>query len=150
MPKLALKKQPFFTPEKKYRKECEEIVELLSIKTDSIDTQANNLSGGNQQKIVVGKWLSFDTKVLLLSDPAKGVDIGAKRDMYQFILKLAKEKEIGVILYASDNEELVNYCDRVLIMYEGAVVKELAGRELTNASITAASLNLMSDSPKEV
>lgn len=150
MPKLALKKQPFFTPEKKYRKECEEIVELLSIKTDSIDTQANNLSGGNQQKIVVGKWLSFDTKVLLLSDPAKGVDIGAKRDMYQFILKLAKEKEIGVILYASDNEELVNYCDRVLIMYEGAVVKELAGREITNASITAASLNLMSDSPKEV
>ncbi|MCU6747302.1 sugar ABC transporter ATP-binding protein [Faecalicatena acetigenes] len=149
MPKYALKKQPFFIPDKKYRKECEEIVELLSIKTDSIDTKADNLSGGNQQKIVVGKWLPFDIKVLLLSDPAKGVDIGAKHDMYQFILKLAKEKEISVILYASDNEELVKYCDSVMVMYEGKIVKKLDGEEISNANITAASLNLMPEKEGE-
>ena len=149
MPKFALKRHPFFIPEKKYRKECEEIVKLLSIKTDSIDTKADNLSGGNQQKIVVGKWLPFDIKVLLLSDPAKGVDIGAKRDMYQFILKLAREKDISVILYASDNDELVRYCDNVLIMYEGSVVKRLSGDAINNVNITAASLNLTKEEEVE-
>lgn len=150
MPKLALKKQPFFTPVKKYQKEAEEVVDILSIKTDTIDQKVNNLSGGNQQKVVVGKWIPFDMNVLLLSDPAKGVDVGAKQDLYEFVLKLAKEKGISVILYASDNEELVDYCNRVMVMYEGNVIKELTGEEITNANITKASLNLTSDERKEM
>lgn len=150
MPKLAMKKQPLFTPVKKYQKEAEEVVKILSIKTDTIDQKVNNLSGGNQQKVVVGKWIPFDINVLLLSDPAKGVDIGAKQDLYDFVLKLAKEKGISVILYASDNEELVDYCNRVMVMYEGSIIKELSGDDITNANITKASLNLPEEERKEM
>ena len=112
-PKLGLRGQPLFTPSKRYRRECVETVEKLSIKTHTIDTTVGSLSGGNQQKVVVGKWLSFDTNVLLLADPAKGVDVGAKRDLYDFILQMVREKQTSVILYASDFEELVEYCDRL-------------------------------------
>lgn len=141
-PKLALKRQPLFTPNKKYRIECEQIVKTLSIKTHNIDTQVGTLSGGNQQKVVVGKWLSFDISVLLLADPAKGVDIGAKRDLYKYILDQVKEKKTSVILYASDNEELIEYCDRVLIMYEGQIVDELKDDDINEEKIVAASMRV--------
>jgi len=118
------------------------VVEILSIKTPNIDAPVSTLSGGNQQKVVVGKWLPFDIKVLLLADPAKGVDVGAKRDLYEYIVGLAREKEVGVILYASDNEELVEHCDRVLIMYEGEVVASLTGEEITDDAITAVSMRV--------
>ena len=140
--KLGLKKQPLFTPKKKYRSEAEEIVETLSIKTKDIDTPVNTLSGGNQQKVVVGKWLPFDISVLLLSDPAKGVDVAAKHDLYAFIMRLVKEKQMSVVLYASDSEELVSYCDRLMIMYEGEVVSILSKEEITEENITAVSMRV--------
>lgn len=143
-PKLALKKQPVFTPEAKYRSESEEIVKNHSIKAESIDIPVNNLSGGNQQKVVVGKWFTFDMNVLLLADPAKGVDVGAKRDLYKFIENLAKDRQVGIVLYASDNDELINYCDRVLIMYEGQIVSELKGKEISDDNIIAASMHISS------
>jgi len=139
-PKLALKRQPLFIPSKKYRMECEHIVKTLSIKTHTIDTPVGTLSGGNQQKVVVGKWLSFDINVLLLADPAKGVDIGAKRDLYQYIVDMVKEKNTSVILYASDCEELIQYCDRVLIMYEGQIVDSLEGCNINEDEIVSASM----------
>ena len=139
-PKLALKNQPFFTPKAKYRKESEQIVKDLSIKTESIDTAVDKLSGGNQQKVVVGKWLPFDTKVLLLADPAKGVDVGAKRDLYQFIMDMVEKENMSVILYASDNDELISYCDRVLVMYESKFCGELVGDEINDGAIVACSL----------
>jgi ribose transport system ATP-binding protein len=141
-PKLAFKKQPFFTPIKKYKEECQGIVEKLAIKTESIDKTVDTLSGGNQQKVVVGKWLNFDTNVLLLADPAKGVDVGAKRDLYAFIIKMVEENNMSVILYASDNEELISYCDRVLIMYEGRIVGELSGGDITEESIISMSMQV--------
>ena len=100
------------------------------------------LSGGNQQKVVVGKWLSFDTNVLLLADPAKGVDVGAKRDLYQFIVNQVRDKKMSVILYASDNEELIQYCDRILIMYEGQIVATLERDEITDEAIIACSMRI--------
>lgn len=139
-PKLAIKRQPVFTPSKKYRMECDNIVKSLSVKTHNIDTPVGNLSGGNQQKVVVGKWLTFDINVLLLADPAKGVDIGAKRDLYQYIVDMVKEKNTSVILYASDSEELIQYCDRVLIMYEGQIVDSLEGDRINEDDIVSASM----------
>lgn len=144
-PKLAIKRQPMFTPRKKYRKECEEMVKVLSVKAHNIDTVIGTLSGGNQQKIVVGKWLSFDISVLLLADPAKGVDIGAKRDMYSYIVNQVKEKQMSVILYASDNEELMEYCDRLLIMYEGQVVATLEGDDINEDTIIATSMRVQKE-----
>ena len=141
-PKLGLKRQPLFTPSKKYRMECAEVVEMLSIITYNLDMPVRTLSGGNQQKVVVGKWLPFQTNVLLLADPAKGVDVGAKRDLYEYILRQVEEKRMGVILYASDNEELIEYCDRLLIMYEGQVVATLEGDDINEDKIIAASLRV--------
>lgn len=141
-PKLALKRQPIFTPAKKYRMECEDIVKKLSVKTHNIDTPVGTLSGGNQQKVVVGKWLTFDINVLLLADPAKGVDIGAKIDLYQYIVDMVKEKNTSVILYASDSEELIQYCDRVLIMYEGQIVDTLEGCDINEDEIVSASMRV--------
>lgn len=144
-PKLALKNQPFFTPDKKYREESEEIVKALSIKTENLDTQVDKLSGGNQQKVVVGKWLPFDVKVLLLADPAKGVDVGAKRDLYAFIMDMVEKNNISVVLYASDNDELVSYCDRVLVMYEGRICSELTGTQISDEAIVSSSLQVGND-----
>jgi len=141
-PKLGLKHQPLFTPHKKYRRECEQVVDALSIKTHSIDMPVGTLSGGNQQKVVVGKWLSFDTNVLLLADPAKGVDVGAKRDLYEYVVKQVKEKKMSVILYASDNEELIEYCDRLMIMYEGQIVATLEGKDINEDNIIATSMRV--------
>ncbi len=144
-PKLGLGKQPLFTPHKRFRQECHDVIDVLSIKTAGMDIPVRTLSGGNQQKVVVGKWLSFDTCVLLLADPAKGVDVGAKRDLYEFILHQVKKKKMSVILYASDNEELVEYCDRLLIMYEGKIVKTLTGDGISDDNIISASIGYAQD-----
>ena len=141
-PKLGLKAQPLFTPETRYRRESEKIVDDLSIVTPNLDMPVNALSGGNQQKVVVGKWLTFATNVLLLADPAKGVDVGAKRDLYDYITAQVAENKMSVVLYASDNEELIGYCDRLLIMYEGQIVATLAGEEINDDAIVATSMRV--------
>lgn len=141
-PRLGLKGQPLFIPRKKYRKECAGIIDALNIKTKNLEMPVNTLSGGNQQKVVVGKWLPFGAKVLLLADPAKGVDIGAKRDLYDYIINMVKEKEMSVILYASDNEELIEYCDRLMIMYEGQIVASLTGDDIKEDTIIAVSMGI--------
>jgi ribose transport system ATP-binding protein len=141
-PRLGLSRQPLFTPRKKYREECQRVVNVLSIQAHSLDMAVGTLSGGNQQKVVVGKWLPFETKVLLLADPAKGVDVGAKRDLYEYIVRQVEEKKMSVILYASDNEELITYCDRLMIMYEGQIVAILEGDDITEETVVATSMRV--------
>ncbi len=141
-PRLGLRGQPLFTPRKRYREECTRVVDTLSIKTQSLDTPVGALSGGNQQKVVVGKWLPFDARVLLLADPAKGVDVGAKRDLYAYIVGQVRDRRMSVILYASDYEELIEYCDRILIMYEGRIVAELEGDQISDDAIVATSMRV--------
>ncbi len=141
-PKLGLRGQPLFTPKAKYLRECEDVIRTLSIMTAGLNAPVRTLSGGNQQKVVVGKWLPFAAKVLLLADPAKGVDIGAKRDMYDYIMRQAREKDVSIVLYASDTEELIEYCDRLLIMYEGQIVATLEGDAINEDAIVATSLRV--------
>jgi len=140
-PRYGLGTQPLFERPAQNREICRNAVSALSIKTSSLDVPVRTLSGGNQQKVVVGKWLSFDIDVLLLCDPAKGVDVGAKRDLYDHIVELALERHTSVILYASDNEELVDYCDRVMIMYEGRIVDTLEDRDVNADTIIERSVN---------
>ncbi len=135
LPKAALKREPFFIPEKRYKKECVDAQTLLSTKYNEMTDLVSGLSGGNAQKVVVSKWLSVDMKLLILSDPCKGVDVGAKKDLYTFVQKLADEQGIAVLLYASDNEELIENCDRVLVMYEGKFVGELKEEEITDVAL---------------
>ncbi len=99
------------------------------------------LSGGNQQKVVVGKWLSLRPRVLLLNDPTKGVDVGTRQNIYGIIHELTKQGT-SVLLYASDNEELIDNCDRVLIVFEGRIVKEMKGDDIDEEKIVVASLHV--------
>lgn len=118
LPKTALKKEPFILPKKKYREECLE----------------------SKKKVVMGKWLQVESSLIVLSDPAKGVDVGAKKDMYDIVQNIVDEKHISALLYASDNEELIDNCDRVLVMHEGCIVGELVGDEITDEALVELSM----------
>ena len=95
-----------------------------------LDTEALNLSGGNQQKLVLGKWLNRKPKILLLDEPTRGIDLGAKQEIFQAIRRLSDEG-MGVILISSDLEEVVEHSDRVLVMARGRQIDVLDGRDAT-------------------
>jgi ribose transport system ATP-binding protein/rhamnose transport system ATP-binding protein len=115
-----------------------EMMQQLQVKAPNADTAVGRLSGGNQQKVVIGKWLSRRPRVLILDEPTRGVDIGARAEIHRLIRNLAADG-VAVIVISSEAEELPELCDRVLVMAEGRVVKELAGAEMTRANIVQAS-----------
>jgi ribose transport system ATP-binding protein len=110
----------------------------LAIKTTSAETAVGRLSGGNQQKVVIARWLASRPKVLILDEPTRGVDVGARAEIHRLIRNLAREG-MAVLVISSEPEELPDLCDRALIMAEGAIVGELAGDALTRQRIIAAS-----------
>jgi ribose transport system ATP-binding protein len=110
----------------------------LAIKTASIHGPVGRLSGGNQQKVVIGRWLRRGPRILILDEPTRGVDIGARAEIHRLIRKLAADG-MAVLVVSSEPDELPDLCDRVLVMAEGKVVKELAGDMISRASIVAAS-----------
>jgi ABC-type sugar transport system ATPase subunit len=101
-------------------------IDNLKIKARSPWTLANQLSGGNQQKVVIGKWLEIGPKVFLLDDPTRGVDVGAKREIYTLIRRMAADG--GIVLFSSTElPELVGLCDRIIVFYQGRIAAELEG-----------------------
>ena len=108
--------------------------ETFSIKTDDVRKNASTLSGGNQQKIVLAKWLANDLDVLILNGPTVGVDVGAKQDIHALVHQLANEG-LAVIIISDDLPEVVVNCSRVVVMKEGAIVGEMSGDEITEANI---------------
>ena len=115
--------------------------EQLQIKYGSLDDGVMTLSGGNQQKVVVGKWLLTDPRVVLLDDPTKGIDVRAKAELYEVITTLT-ERGVAVLLNSSDDDELLALSHRVLVFFEGRVVSELAGGDLTRERLIADSLQV--------
>jgi len=111
-----------------------EQVEAMSIKVGSVNDPVSTLSGGNQQKVVLGKWLATHPRVVLLDDPTKGVDVGAKGEIYDIIGRMTDDGAV-VVLSSSDDEELVTLADRVLVMYEGRVRSELVGAQITRTNL---------------
>ena len=101
-----------------------------NIKASTIYMHAKNLSGGNQQKIVLAKWLSLKPKVMLLDEPTRGIDIGSKEEIYK-LLRTLSEKGIIVLLISSDMEEVMSVCDRVMVMHEGQISGILTQNECT-------------------
>ncbi|HEV8388815.1 MAG TPA: ABC transporter, partial [Dongiaceae bacterium] len=99
------------------------------------------LSGGNQQKIVIAKWLMTRPKVILLNDPTRGIDVGTKAEIYQLLRKLA-DAGAAILYYSTDYDELVGCCDRVLVFYDGAVGRVLSGTEITERALVGSALNL--------
>jgi ribose transport system ATP-binding protein len=115
------------------RRRCE----TLGVKAASMQQSVAALSGGNQQKVVFGKWLEADPSLVLLDDPTRGVDIGAKREMHRIIRKLADEGRV-VLIYSSEPIELVNLADRVHVFVDGGLSAELAGDALTEHNLVSA------------
>ncbi len=119
----------------------ERMMELLAIKSFSIDAPVAALSGGNQQKVVIAKWLIRQPKILLLSDPTRGIDVGTKQELYQLLRRLADEGA-AIVFYSTDYDELIGCCDRVLVLYEGRIKKELVGPTITEQNLIASALDL--------
>ena len=109
-------------------------IRALNIKTPSARQKVGNLSGGNQQKVLMGKWLATTPKILILDEPPRGVDVGAKAEIYMIIDRLAKEG-ISVIMVSSELNEIINMCDRVLVMSDGRITGELDRSEFTQELI---------------
>jgi ribose transport system ATP-binding protein len=118
-----------------------EMVETLAIKIGDIDDAVATLSGGNQQKVVIGKWLMTDAGIVLLNDPTRGIDVGTKQELYQLLRSLA-DAGTAILFYTTDYDELVGCCDRVAIIYDGRILRELKGTEINEHNIVASSLNL--------
>jgi ribose transport system ATP-binding protein len=134
---LANRMLPFISFGKRARM-TEATIRDLAIKARSPDQPAGRLSGGNQQKVVIGRWLRAAPKVLILDEPTRGVDIGARGEIHRLIRELA-EGGMAVLVISSEPDELPDLCDRVLVMAEGRIVKELAGENVTRNAIIEAS-----------
>ncbi|TIX99320.1 MAG: sugar ABC transporter ATP-binding protein, partial [Mesorhizobium sp.] len=119
----------------------DDMVALLAIKTAGLDVPVGALSGGNQQKVVIAKWLMRQPRIILLNDPTRGIDVGTKQELYQLMRKLA-DQGAAILFYSTDYDELIGCCDRVLVLYDGAVKRELVGAEITERALIASALNI--------
>jgi ABC-type sugar transport system ATPase subunit len=113
---------------------AESLARQLGLRYRRVSDRVERLSGGNQQKIVLGKWLARAPRVLLLDEPTRGIDVGAKADIHRLIQELA-DAGICAILASSDMPELLSLCDRILVMREGEITGELAGEQRTEEAI---------------
>ena len=118
----------------KMRKDTDWSIQAMHIKTPSQKTQIRSLSGGNQQKVIIGRWLLTKPEILLLDEPTRGIDVGAKYEIYQLIIDLANEGK-GVIVVSSEMPELLGICDRILVMSGGQVAGEVDAKNTSQEEI---------------
>ncbi len=118
-----------------------QMIDQLHIKVSSPAVPVRNLSGGNQQKVVIAKWLLSQAQIFLLYDLTRGIDVGTKQEIYQLLHALA-EQGAGILFFSTDLSELVGMCNRVLVLYEGRICAELAGSALHEENLVAAALGL--------
>ena len=113
---------------------AQEFVKKLNVKTSSYLQLVMSLSGGNQQKVMIAKWLAINPRILILDEPTRGIDVGAKAEIHTLLRELAKNG-IGIILISSEMPEIIGMCDRVIVMREGRVTGELSGDKITEENI---------------
>jgi len=138
-PRFPLRKGGLVVDVNTLLKMTDGLTKKLGVYPANAQNVVSNLSGGNQQKVVFAKWLQFTPRLLLLNDPAKGIDIQAKDSLYQLVKELA-DAGTSVVLYASAVEELCANCDRVVIMFEGRIVDEMQGERINDESVLRSSL----------
>jgi ribose transport system ATP-binding protein len=112
----------------------EMLIKRLTIKTESSRTHAKNLSGGNQQKVVIAKWIGIGPKVLILDEPTRGVDVGAKREIYQLMNELT-DRGVAIVMVSSELPEVLGMSDRILVVHEGTIAGELSKENATQEKI---------------
>jgi simple sugar transport system ATP-binding protein len=125
------------------RKEAEEWIKRLAIKTPSGQLSVSSLSGGNQQRVVLAKWMASHPRVLILNRPTVGIDVGSKSDIHRMILDLANSG-IGIIVVSDDTPELMRLCDRILVMRAGLIIAE----SRTSATSETELLEIVSEVPQ--
>lgn len=123
-----------FIDQKKELNLAEKGKEDLNVRTPNVEKKIGELSGGNQQKVILARWLASNPKVLILDEPTKGIDVGAKFEIYQIICNLAKQG-IGVIVISSELPEVMGVCDRIIVMCQGRITGELSREEATDQKI---------------
>ena len=111
------------------------LIKRLRIKTPSADTAVMTLSGGNQQKCVIARLVSADCRIFLADEPTRGVDVGAKREIYDLLVELAETKRLAVLIASSELPEILGLCDRIYVMREGRIVTELLTKETTEEEV---------------
>ena len=113
---------------------CEKAVKDLLIKTPTVEVNAGNLSGGNQQKVVVGKWLARNSRVVIFDEPTRGIDVGAKVEIYNLMNQL-KKQGIAVMFVSSEMPEVLGIADRVIVMCDGRITGEVIAKETTQNEV---------------
>ncbi|MNV48687.1 Ribose import ATP-binding protein RbsA [compost metagenome] len=119
---------------KKEQEFVDMLIKRLHIKTQSSSTLVRNLSGGNQQKVVIAKWIGIGLSVLILDEPTRGVDVGAKREIYQLMNELT-ERGVAIIMVSSELPEVLGMSDRIVVVHEGEISGELSQQEATQEKI---------------
>ncbi len=125
----------------KERAAVADAVRRLRIKIGNAEDAVSTLSGGNQQKVVIAKWLMTGPGLILLNDPTRGIDVGTKQEIYRLLRDLA-DGGAAILFYSTDYDELIGCCDRVSVMYDGRIVRELEGDAITEQAIVASALNM--------
>jgi ribose transport system ATP-binding protein len=116
------------------RKKVQEYVERLNVRTSSVSARIRGLSGGNQQKCVFAKWLNANCRILLIDEPTRGVDVGAKREIYQLLADLAA-RGVAIVMVSSELPEILGLSDRIVVMREGRAMANLSRSEATEEQI---------------
>lgn len=124
-----------FIDRKKARDTTQDMFATLNIVAPGPHTPVNHLSGGNAQRVVLARWLLTGAKVLILNGPTVGVDVGSKAQIHAIIRKLAEDQGLAVLMISDDVPELVQNCNRVLVMHRGRFVDELAGESMTEDAV---------------
>jgi ribose transport system ATP-binding protein len=126
---------------RKDREFAKEILQKLAAKYNKVDDKVSSLSGGNQQKVALAKWLGANCELIVLDEPTRGVDVAAKTEIYKNINYLAK-KGVAIIMISSEMEVVTNFCDRVIVMRHGSIVGELQMGEMTEQNIARLSMGV--------
>lgn len=129
-----IEKLKFFIDRKKENEQTETYIKLLNVKTWGGEQLVSTLSGGNQQKVMLAKWLATKPKVIILDEPTKGVDVGAKKEIHELLRRLA-DAGVGVMIVSSELPEIIGICDRVIAVYEHRIVGEISGEDINEQTI---------------
>ena len=135
LPNLPARQKGLILNQRREKKECKEMADLLTVKTSSIEHNAFSLSGGNQQKVVLAKWAMANPKVLILDEPTRGVDVGAKSEIHTLMCEFAA-KGMAIIMISSELPEIMGMSDRLLVYHEGKLNGEVSREEILNGSAT--------------
>jgi inositol transport system ATP-binding protein len=123
-----------FVAEKEITKACKTMSDTLRVKTPNMEERVENLSGGNQQKVLIGRWLLTNPKILILDEPTRGIDVGAKAEIHRLVSQLAGQG-VAVIMISSEMPEVLGMSDRIMVMHEGRVTVFLDRAEATQVKV---------------